>query len=322
MTTVYYSWFGSPAKEVKRPGGNESVRPDIFGPEALAKANFSSGTEPTLNFCCPGLHAKQYESLFFGLLASGSIKRKIQVVNIDDQLADSSSQTLGLSEVFRGMTKADLPGAFMKDIWSLYCVWKFGGYHLDGGCGPFTRDQAVSLPEPKFFGTVALEERPNYPYQHRLLENTDGRGARTCALLSKDITTAGAALLHFWKSDLADSSTKEGHLIDVWMLRSPAKDPVAGAALEFYVKGWRAIQKAKVPPKLVPDLLRDLIVSSVATAITHTSSFGAGSEPQNPCRASFAAASHHMIAATRVPAAVEAFNIGKVGFQSHQTNNT
>jgi hypothetical protein len=54
--------------------------------------------------------------------------------------------------------------------------------------------------------------------------------------------------------------------VDVWLLRSPQGDPIAEAALTFYIQGWFAMQASGFAGA---QSLRELVVAAVATAITH-----------------------------------------------------
>jgi hypothetical protein len=196
----------------------------------------------------------------------------------------------------------------MKDIWSLYCIWKFGGYHLDCGCFPDDDALAVHLPAPTTFGTVANQQSGATQYLHCAVGFPSGS---RCAAISR-----GSQV--FANSVLAGMTVPQPmpcrlqRNIDVWLMCSPAGDPAANVALEFYVNGWFEIRRARLSEALHAQALRELIISAVATGVTHSGpgrTFGRGCVGYSY--------EDHLIDATLSPARVAAFNIRKVGFASH-----
>jgi len=319
MTDIYYTWFGPPAPANKSVSGvADMVRPDVFGLLQTARARFMGQAPPRFKWCCLRQYAVAYRA---------QLPDYVDVVAIEDQfdsrsfaalsLSKPNTEDLGLSVdfilretiAFRGNRGLDVKQlAFCKDIWSLYVLWKFGGYHLDCGCFPAGAGE-LTFEAPKAFGVVT--ERPeSRTFPHVTVQFPNG--GKTCAtLVTGNNVLAGMVLAGATKA-LGNSGLKQ--LPDVWMLRSPPGDRGIQVALEFYVRGWFAIREAELAGQLTAELraqaLRELVVSAVATGMTHSGP-GQGCRDSNGYRA-------HVIEATFSPPRVDSMNIRKVGYASHR----
>jgi hypothetical protein len=183
-------------------------------------------------------------------------------------------------------------------------MWKFGGYHLDCGCFPINNG-VVTFPEPKSFGIVAnLAEGQSFP--HCKVKFQSGT---VCATLVKGNQVFTAMVMAGAITDNGTSKLKR--LLDVWLLRSTAGHKAAQIALEFYVKGWFAIQATNdLSEDLKAQAMRELIISAVTTGVTH-SGHGVGCSGDTLFKS-------HLIDATFTPPEVASMNIRKVGYGSHR----
>ena len=314
MTDVYFTWFGPPAAANKIvPDIQGPVRPDLFGILRTARARFSGKTPPHFKFCCMRQFADRFR---------GELPRYVEVVPIEDQFESRKYHSIFMTKpdlenpgatvdfilreslTFRG--NRGLPGkqlAFLKDIWSLYCMWRFGGYHLDCGCSP-GNEGPVNFPEPATFGLVA-DTRGGTTYPHCTVRFPSGK---VCATLRQGYNVFAGKVLAGLTVSKGDSRLNRN--IDVWLLRSPAGNKAAKIALEFYLKGWFEINAKKLGDELRGQALRELIISAVATGVTHSGD-GLGCLSDSLWKT-------HLIDTTFVPAFVKSLNIKKVGFQSHR----
>jgi hypothetical protein len=316
MTNVYFTWFGPPAAANKHVEGIGQVRPDLFGLLRLANATFPPNHQPSFTLYCLANHLAAFRA---------AVPQPIQVQAIEQQFASHNYKSLVdiipgrtasletqvdfiIREMLSSHGDRGRGGAFMKDIWSLYCIWKFGGYHLDCGCFPDNANLAVNLPAPTTFGTVANQQSGVTQYVHCSVDFPSGV---TCAALSRGNRVFEVAVLAGMTQPQRLPCRLQRN-IDVWLMRSPAGDPAAKVALEFYVKGWFEIRGARLSEALHAQALRELIISAVATGVTHS---GPGRRFGQGCVGY--ACEDHLIDATISPGRVAAFNIRKVGFASH-----
>lgn len=327
MANVYLTWFGAPAaanKTVEGIGG--TVRPDIFGASRLAAAG-ANAPAPRIKFCCLSEHAAAF----------GNDLNNVDIVPIEDQLPTKDYTSLTMTEP----NLSDLPAtvdyilrdtfnirmwantrirfgndgvpyhklAFMKDMWSLYTLWRLGGYHVDCGCFPGGGGN-ITFPDPTTFGVVAVSDGGStHPHQKIRM----GRD-RVCSTISsgnqvfkelviQERTVIGNSLLN--------------RTVDVWCMRSPAGNESVQHALEFWLRGWFMIREATrnntLPTtELQNQAFRELIVSSVMTAITH-------SRKTSACNGNNW--KKHVFTGRRDQnnrMQVADLGIAKVGFQSHQ----
>jgi hypothetical protein len=317
MADVYFTWFGPPATANKTVTGIDApVRPDIFGITRTADGPFANDPPPRFKFCC----LKQYADRF-----RADLPDHIDIVPIEDQFASKTFTSLSLSRpdmndlglcvdfilretiAFRGNRGLVVKQlAFCKDLWSLYVLWKLGGYHLDCGCFPHTSAKAVDLPEPDTFGAVG-DTGGGGNYQHAKVRFQTGA---MCACLSVGSRVLTGLVLANATTAHADPA-KLNRNIDVWCLKSPAGHKAAKLALELYVQGWFATRATTgLSEDLQAQAMRELVVSAVATAITH-SGLGDGCSGQTLWKS-------HLIDATFNPPVVPSMNLRKVGFASHR----
>lgn len=317
MTDVYFSWFGPPQQANKTVAGVGAARPDLFGLLRTAGARFP-GTDapPRFTLCC----LKKFESDF-----KKQLPDYINTLALEDAFNTDNFQSILLTKPdlnnldlcvdyilreiirVRGMNYANsaLPYAYLafaKDLWSLYTVWKRGGYHIDAGC----------FPDPKYGGTVTLPAPTNFAVP---VVSDEGKTPLHAKVAFKGVKPTCATLAGGWAGSngaiagatlgCTISPQKTSPLnrqLDVWMLRSPQGDRGAEAALKFYIQGWFAMRDNDF---LNAQSYRELVVAAVATAITHAD--GRCSSPSGW--------KAHIIEA--IGGDVPSLGLRKVGFQSH-----
>lgn len=229
-----------------------------------------------------------------------------------------------------------------KNLWSLWSVYRHGGYHLDTGvvrnqrmairvpppqvfCLPdvtFRFDDttpAEPAPKPSFFNkrvkksslkiTTVRGGAGTVNYAHANVNNLIGAGP-VCSTMTGLDGKLGTHVLNGHVGPLRPTTFNAN--IDVWMLGSPAGDPVVERALDWYMAVWFYLERAKGgalngDAAGYKEACRGAIISAVATAIAH-----AGLRQCNTAQQ----AGRHLIR-TR-DAEVADFNLKKHGFQSHR----
>jgi hypothetical protein len=319
---VCFTWLGPPQEATKTVKGIEGkVRPDLFGLLRTANAEFKStgGPAPRFKLCC----LKKYKSEFEEQLPDhievfcieDAFDTGVDENLIDNEPADFTNLGLCVDYITRSILgvrgvdyeKRDLPFkmlAFVKDIWSLYFVWKFGGYHIDCGCFPDPKyGDTVELYNPDTFG-VPVISGVGMNFLHA---NIAFEGGAICASLSGQLNSEAASkmLLDVGVSKREFDSPLDRQ-VDIWLLRSPAAHPAAEKALKFYVNAWFALRKADPKSEILPDVYRALAISSISTGISHMPTH---------CCGHATSVNEHLIEANGGD--VPSLGLRKVGFQSH-----
>ena len=160
--------------------------------------------------------------------------------------------------------------AFVKDLWSLYCVWKFGGYHLDTGCFPLQTGRVLDFPAPQRFGVPDLHGTDTSAFTQSQVRLQTG--------LTKWVMLRNSHLkMEALQGRVTDGQTFAPlkRMLDVWFLRGPKNDSIVRTALETYVTGWFEIQRwAKTVEKRKAEVvgarqLRELVVTSILTGLSY-----------------------------------------------------
>lgn len=202
-TDVYFTWFGPPRDKLQTvraselPGGQPTpgstakadVRGDIRGPLELLRASVPAGApRPRVRFCCERQHREAFEAEFVRLL-SPEERERLDFVVLDDYVGDITTggrlpekpdfddlHVLAAQVIWsirHRMYHEDgfKIAAHAKDLWSMLCLLRFGGWHMDTGVLPLrlrdrgTSGDVVNLPRPtRFramrFGKVTPGHRP------------------------------------------------------------------------------------------------------------------------------------------------------------------
>ena len=275
VTDVFVSWFGPPAEAIR------GYRPDIAASSALAGSRFTTTARPGIKFCCQARYAEQFPDL-----------PHVEKIIVDEHLSqepvlstpDFNDLDACVSTVIRqSMQTPDNRRARLnaKNIWSLYCVYRFGGYHLDADILPLLNsDKKTRMLSPTSFGsasTSAVIAEGQQPMKPGLLSHVSGyfgQSGISCIALSRD---ADSGLEQMLRERAGISSTEPPFedtldLPDVSVLRSPAGDHGAERALRTYLYLWFALRDYADTIALRQTLdvsYRHAMLSAVATGLTH-----------------------------------------------------
>jgi hypothetical protein len=329
MTNAYFTWLGPPQQASKVVNDIPGLqRPDLFGILRTARATFVNNPPPRFKLCV----LKKFEAAFraeLGALGAAYI----DVIAVEEQFATNTFHSIVMREpnlddlglmvdfILRetigvrgtGYSNDLLPYrklAFAKDLWSLYCLWRFGGYHIDCGCFPDQRSPQINLPEPTEFGVVALTPEGTFAGAHHASVRFPRNPMCSTLSVSEASPLRGLALQGL-VSARGDGRSPLTRTLDVWLLRSTAGHPAAKKALEFYILGWFAIRNANLGIELTSQALRELVVSAVCTGVTHGGR-GDGCSERNNWKT-------YMIDAVSVADPyVPSIGVRKIGFQSHR----
>ncbi|CAM4172460.1 hypothetical protein G4177_11265 [Corallococcus sp. ZKHCc1 1396] len=283
LLDVNYTWFGPPTFDARDSGG----------PKALMRAR--SDTQASgyvINFWCLDAHVWAYRNYFKGSNFSVHNREKLEVRGIETFLNKNvgvrrgtrsglvqsginwvwSSFSWDIDLVVKHIIETSMGASAnsatrireivnAKNIWSLYTMYKVGGYAMDTGVGPGVGG-AVSLRDYTTFKVPAA-----------------GPGH-----IEDAIAIAHAKAPHKYLSDRCSAMTAgvAGHFevhrdqpaphVDVWTLFSPAGHAKVTRALEWYCRFWYSLEEVKKKPNSTEeykDLCRHGIISAVMTAITH-----------------------------------------------------
>jgi hypothetical protein len=294
---VHFTWIGGPkaeTREVLSQGIKVTLRADITGCQMLSEAR----PDLPIWFHCQRQHHDEFTKLF-------SLKNKFRNVTvkaIEDSLESSQYKSLIMSKpkfqdigktvdyIMRELLK-DGHFAFVKDVWSFYVIWLYGGYHLDTGMVRIG-NQPVVLPRPSRFGATLNAGRidPNTP-PYRLMSvltseqdqeplnivlSGNPANILTGKVFSKQKNVATTANL---KSLIAASKDKElglfisregsaryAGITDVWMLRGTHRDPDGLRALKIYCAIWFLCRKRWKEGVLSDGTYKDACRQAVVTA--------------------------------------------------------
>jgi hypothetical protein len=325
MPNVFYTWLGPPQQANKTILGLDGQhRPDLFGILRTARSSFTNDPPPYFTLCVLEKFKRDFDALLPSYVAtlavdtafdssrfSSIVMAEPDLDNLDvtvDYIIRQTLKVRGTGYDSRLLPYKEL--AFVKDLWSLYCVWKYGGYHLDSGVYPLPERAVLSFPEPQGFDVPTLDSEDAR------------RDARHCVMKFKTgkpicVTLRGLSTIFetYVMKDRVTVTATESHLrrlIDVWLIRSPAGDPSARRALEVYVRGWFELQawvsQSDENAKAKAEVLRELIVSAALTGVTHAGS-------ANQCANKRAVDSHLICGVNKV---VDDLGLVKVGFKSHR----
>lgn len=270
MLKIHYTWVGPPDRSGRKR--------DILGPMAMMKARYGPNCEPfVIDFWCLNAHTRYFHDKFRGKNFTVRGRDKLRVRSIESYLESCVGErrrgfhhrSTPLMKVFnwgryktgwnldlvvrhivthstrRGATVREIVNA--KNIWSLYTMYRMGGYAMDTGVGP--RNGRVNIRAYESF------KAPRDQGTFYTLTEFSGRN---CA-----VTQPVANHLN------VDAGYVTGPRMDVWTLYAPAEDPILLYGLEWYLRYWYALENARTsePEGTYKDLCRNGIISTVMTAI-------------------------------------------------------
>ena len=341
---IHSTWIGPPAPDPVSQDGTtqvdgQPIRKDVTGVAALARRVAADPNfDATVVFHCladheaafgqalagTGVHVRSLESQ---LPSNG---RYHDVVLTRPNLADLD---LTVDYILRESVSRDIEAPSRRDrvnvknLWSLYCLYTFGGYHLDSGCLP-TGDTLPAWPTPDRYGFVGLEQpaaRAIAPLRRVSVTCTNAGWDQALLLLG----TTSPVLQHLFPGPKAPrnpllavhrerTSGMPGGKMDVWLLRSPRRHSQALRALTSYVQAWFLVRAMR--PGLSREMFeaasREIILMAARTAITPTDPnafWGAGDDLVLPHRIELRPGTTNTV--------VPSLGIRKVGYRSHETTN-
>jgi len=282
----------------------------------MARASFDNDPAPRIRFCC----LREYADAFRQDLAGVAI----DVIPIEDHLADVSILSvitrspqlddldLSVSHIINECARKE-EGKYnirklvnAKNVWSMYCLWKLGGYHLDCGVLPW-EGRTVNFPAADSFAIPRLGDQTR-KVAHAIVRKAGAFNATCCILnggaepvLSQMVLEGCCEVKGEW----------ELPQIDVWLLRSPAADESMKRALSFYVQAWYAMEGAELSDMLYKSASREAVVSAALSGLTHAGILQAG------CKVDWR---RHVIDTPVFIGAAEVpeLKIKKIGFSSHR----
>ncbi len=276
MVNVFTSWIGVPPKEPREIDTKEDdppLFPDVEGIRRIAKR--AVGGNVKFHFCCLARYVKQYKAAL----------PNMEIVPIEDQFEatkdikylkkqDKPSPSLSADVDYiirqfigyRGDKKINTKYlAMVKDFWSLYCVWKFGGYHIDSGC--FPGPGRVVFPECNTLGVMGATDPVGLLKKTYNCDVNTRFGKFPVVLYEHSVGKLSTAGLKITQKGMAPLKV----MIDVWAIRGAAGEKATEIALRTYVNLWFALQSGDVNNDVVyREALRNTGVSACATGISHT----------------------------------------------------
>jgi len=280
MTKVHFTWLGPPSTTPKAFANGVTVRPDIGPLRLIAGAKYPSpdgGRPPEFIFWCFESFLQQFRA---------DLPDYVEVRAIEDEFTTKGFNSIIFNEVNLGdmsswvdMIIRELCGtygninldrlkkknlAMCKDIWSMYCLWRFGGYHCDSSMffDP-TLASPLQFPEPTNFGAVYSIDEQAQPLPIADVEYTTGK--QCVALHMNTFRQPGTYQAVTGLNVTEKPKIQFPRLLDVWLLRAPAGDQSVEAALHFYFNTWFYLNRY-LGGRVGPDTYKELIVSTAMTA--------------------------------------------------------
>lgn len=311
-----------------------------MGPLSLARARVGS-TPPPITFYC----LERYRAEFARQLTSNRVlvrsvesefrapPRPYMVVPDHDDLETTVRYILDQSL----QPNADVRRRVnAKNLWSLWSVYRYGGYHMDTGV-VWSEKGRLNLPPPTTFvvpmisDTYGLSQAaPNPDRRQRRRDDfylvplsQPQPGGSLNHLPVRNLALPGVICSTVHNGLLALLGTRVGAvksryqlpaMIDVWLTSSPPGDPIARRALEWYIEAWFRMESetddALQAPGDYKSASRSAIISAVATAISHSATGQCNSHDQTK---------RHVIPTTGTAHnELPSLNVTKFGFGSHR----
>ena len=275
VTDVFVSWFGPPVESV------QGYRSDIAASSALAGNRYTTNARPSIRFCCQARYASEFPDLpnvekiiIDEHLYSGPVLTEPDFSNLHACVSTVIRQSMRTPDNHRARLNA-------KNVWSLYCVFRYGGYHLDADVVPFiSGSHKTRLLSPSTFGSATVRESTvdGQPVlKEGLLSHVGGNFGQSgihCMALSRDSESdleqvlRNDAGIHSVEPQFEDTL----ELPDVSILRSPAGDHGAERALRTYLYLWFRLASNADDIALRKRMDRSYghaMLSAVATGLTH-----------------------------------------------------
>ena len=344
-TLVHTTYLGPPATNTA-PWHGVATRPDVDGARQLHTALQGAGAAGVdVRFHCLRRHRTAFRALLPAAVDVRAVEDEfpgprphsilLSAPDLQDlhgttdyivrtsvrrqEAAERTAQRTGTRATKRHIVNA-------KNVWSLYCLWRFGGYHLDSGVLP-TPGAVVRFPQPDDFGIAFLDRSGAHLANqvgmggiYVMKARIDERPSPFDAVLKSDVENVYRLLfpipplqpgpLAATVRRGADRVNLRGGEVDVWLMRSPAQHPVVRRALEAYLRLWFIVdgRRDQFADNAYASASRSTVISSVLTGMAPADdrAFWAGTD---------FVARHHVVSRDQV---VAELGVEKFGFGSHR----
>jgi hypothetical protein len=265
---VHYTWIGPP------PGDRNK---DIEDPKRTSTR--LKGQNVKIYFWCLDEHVSTYTNdfskhenvtvrgmqSFLSTAASTSYRWFYWYKKSDDWAVSAMTDILKW-----GLAHGTPPSyrAFVKDAWSLFVMYTWGGYVLDAGVGPLEGSTPV-LPEPKTLLAPTLTEDDALQMSRFRMSEMAGPIAQFDMTLNASWLETVCDAMRYKYSEDKHIEDEDCPLLEVWMLASPRYGSGAWAALRQYCLAWGRMEQHKaLESENAPQVLRYLIAGSVYNGLT------------------------------------------------------
>ncbi len=275
MVNVFTSWIGEPPKEPREINTKQNdppMFPDVEGIRRVAKR--AVGGNVKFHFCCLARYVKEYHAALPNMeivAIEDQFETTKDIKYLKKQQGPSSNLSADVDYIirqfigYRGNIKINTKYlAMVKDFWSLYCVWKFGGYHIDSGC--FPGSGRVVFPECSTLGVMGATDPLGGLKKTFNCDVTTRFGKFPVVLYEHSVGKLSIGGLKITQKNQGPLKV----LIDVWAVRGAAEEKATETALRTYVNLWFALQEGGVNNDVVyRESLRNTGISACATGISH-----------------------------------------------------
>lgn len=282
---VHYTWIGPPRFDQR----------DVGAPKAMMRAKNGHGGKPfVIHFWCLDAHVTAFRDHFRASNFRVGNGEKLTVRSIERYLErntgvhrsrrsallnsainwvwSSFSWNIDLTvhTIVATSTRSNASGPTRireivnaKNVWSLYVLYKEGGYAMDTGVGP-GQNGTVSIREWDTFKAPAQAGNGGIGDAIVLGHKT---GAHS--YLSGRCTAATTGVAGHLGIDGSDTAPH----VDVWTMYSPAGSGEITRALEWYIRFWFIAEEVRKSTRYDSDYYKDLcrhgIISSIFTGMSH-----------------------------------------------------
>jgi hypothetical protein len=262
---VHYTWMGAPPADRQR---------DITEPK---RTSARVQGKDHLYFWCLDEHVTAYEHDFAGC-------KNVTVRGMQAFLARAASTAYrwyywykksddwavqAMADILAWGLERGTPAsyrAFVKDAWSLFLMYTWGGYVLDAGVGPLDAG-SLSLPEPKSFMAPTLTKDDALAMRRFRPASLPGPFGQFDMTLNDSWADDVCTAMNYTGG--ADGDVETCPQIEVWMLASPRYGNGAWAALRQYCLAWARMQlHGTLTAQNAPQVFRYLIAGSVYNGLT------------------------------------------------------
>lgn len=277
MLNVHYTWIGPPDLSDKKS--------DVVGPLALMSAISDRGEPFVIDFWCLKAYREHFKQQFSSRNFTVVNRQKLEVRSIEGYLEERtgvtrhgyhhrSSPLVQVTNWLLYQMKWDLDlvvgniiaqssrsGASVREIvnakntWSMYIMYRLGGYAMDTGVGP-ERGRVRLLSYDSFMAPCQYGSVYTYALvPHRYLNK-----------LNAAVTLPVAEYFH------VAAGSDAGPRLDVWTMFAPAGNALLLYGLEWYVRFWYFLEELRLKDPTgdtYKKLCRNGIVSAVMTALCY-----------------------------------------------------